>query len=312
METNQKAATIDMKGRLKRIWDESQVSAHLAKNALRSFLVLNEVPIVWENIKIEVKRSRKKVELSWKQGLEIISFTDQPYRSIFMMMLRSGLGLDEFMEIQRSPEIIKSIDSQRGKPTITIDLEPRKKNSDRFYVIVQSEHVPPLPIYTRQYKNRDHRSLVDIGDLQNIWHRAALKAGLWIEGLGAHYLRSVFKSTAMKAGVKEAISEFCLGHGSDRLGYSRPDEELMVSELTKLWNFSNGGSGEAIAALRQDLDGMKANLSKVGIVVDGDQISISKLLENLEKGGAIKIPPLKSRMFGKTYRREKKRTKKRP
>jgi len=229
---------IEIKGRLGEVYKRSMNAAHLTKYALRSFLDFHEIDLQVK-AKIKVRRVRKKPELSWEDADRIIQETDEPYRSLFKFMKWSGLGEDEVMEIQTSPNIQRRIETQRSndKPYVKIDLSPRKANLDEFFTLTPKQYVPQFPLKTKMHRDRGG-SLIDPHDMQNVWRRAAKKAKLWQEGLGPHTLRSTFKSQCGKSDVKEAVSEFCMGHGGgDRYGYAREvlNEQYVASELRKLW-----------------------------------------------------------------------------
>jgi hypothetical protein len=236
-QQNPRETAIEVKGRLGEIYKHSMNAAHLTKYALRSFLEFHEVDM-HVNGKIRVRRVRSKPELTWENASTIIQETDEPYRSLFKFMLWSGLGEDEVSEIQNSLEIQRKIETQRNneKPYIKIALSPRKSTLNDFFTLVPKQHVPEFPMKTKLSKDRGG-TLIDAHDLQNVWRRAAKKVKLWQVGLGPHQLRSSFKSQCGKSEVAYAVSEFCMGHGTDRYGYSREtlDERYMARELGKLW-----------------------------------------------------------------------------
>jgi len=237
-QENRREVTIEIKGKLGELYKHSMSAAHLTKYALRSFFDFHEVEIEIKG-KIKVKRVRKKPELSWEDADRIILETDEPYRSIFKFMKWSGLGEDEVMEIQTSPTIQHSIESQRpsDKTYVKMDLSPRKSTLDEFFTLAPKQYMPEFPLKTKIHKDRGG-ALIDPHDMQNVWRRAAKKVKLWQEGLGPHTLRSAFKSQCARSGVAKAVSEFCMGHGGgDQYGYSREvqDEQYVASELAKLW-----------------------------------------------------------------------------
>jgi hypothetical protein len=239
---------IEIKSKLGEAYKQSMTAAHLTKYALRSFLDFHEVD-VQVKAKIKVRRVRKKPELSWEDADRIIQETDEPYRSLFKFMKWSGLGEDEVMEIQASPNIQRRIETQRSndKPYVKIDLSPRKANLDEFFTLTPKQYMPQFPLKTKMHRDRGG-SLIDPHDMQNVWRRAAKKAKLWQVGLGPHTLRSTFKSQCGKSDVKEAVSEFCMGHGGgDKYGYAREvlNEQYVASELRKLWAGQGGTSEEA-------------------------------------------------------------------
>jgi integrase len=237
-QENPREVAIEIKTKLGELHQHSMNAAHLTKYALRSFLEFHEVEVVIKS-KVKVRRVREKHELRWDEADRIILEADEPYRSLFNFMRWSGLGEDEFMEIQTSPNIQHKIETQRSneKPYVKIQLSPRKSALDEFFTLTPKQYVPRFPLNTKAYKDRGAK-LIDPHDIQNVWRRAAKKAGLWQMGLGPHTLRSTFRSQCARAGVVRAVSEFCMGHGGgDQYGYSREvlDEQYVASELRKLW-----------------------------------------------------------------------------
>ncbi len=262
-QENPRQVAIQIKSKLGELYKHSMNAAHQTKYALRSFLQFHEVE-VHVNGRIRVRRVRQKPELSWEDSEKIIQEADEPYRTIFNFMKWSGLGEDEFMEIQNSPRIQSKIDNQRpnSKPYVKIDLSPRKSALDEFFTLAPKQYLPKFPLNTKTYKNRGSK-LIDPHDMQNVWRRAIKKAGLWHEGLGPHTLRSVFKSQCGKAEVAYAVSEFCMGHGGgDRYGYAREalDEKYAAKQLAKLWSYSAPARGEKIQELEAELEKVKEDL----------------------------------------------------
>lgn len=256
-------AALEVKARLGEFYKRSMNGAHQTKYALRSLLAFHEIEIKI-NGKIKVRRTRQKPELTWENADKIIQETDEPYRTIFTFMKWSGLGEDEIMEIQGSPEIQRRIEAQRGndKPYIKIRLSPRKSNLDEFFTLAPKQYVPEFPLHTKNYKNRGQK-LVNPHDLQCNWRRAAKKAQLWHEGLGPHQLRSAFKSQCGKSEVAPSVSEFCMGHGGgDQYGYAREtlDEDYMAKQLSRLWDHNGPASVEEVTNLRTENQQLRERL----------------------------------------------------
>lgn len=237
IEKNPKQVSIYAKSHLGSL--KSRASARVQMNALKSFTSFNEAPLSLNGLKIRVVRTRRKPYLTWTDAEKIINECKGLYRSAFKFLLWGGLGLDEFAEIQQSPEIQASIESQRSndKPYIRIDLRPRKSNTDTYFVLVPKEYVPKFPLVTADYGNRGGK-LIDSLDAEMNWQRARQRAGIRQVGLGPHTLRSAFRSQCARVGVVDAVAEFEMGHGSrDKYGYSREttDESYVADELSKLW-----------------------------------------------------------------------------
>jgi hypothetical protein len=262
-EENPRQVAIEIKSKLGELYKKSMIAAHQTKYALKSLLGYHEIPLT-VNGKIKVRRRRQKLELSWENADKIIAETREPYRSIFTFLKWSGLGQDEFMEIQASPEIQRRIEEQRDndKRYIKIRLSPRKSNLDDFFTLVPKQNVPQFPLFTGTYKDRG-RKPINGPDLQNAWRRAAKRTGLWREGLGPHQLRSCFKSQCGKSEVSPSVSEMCMGHGGgDQYGYAREtlDEEYMAKQLTRLWDHNGPASVEEVTNLRTENQELRQRL----------------------------------------------------
>jgi hypothetical protein len=237
IEKNPKEMSITTKAYLGSV--QSKTVARFQLCAIKSFLRFYEMELPLNGLRIRVARVRKKPYLTWTDAEKIIGECKEPYRSAFRFMLWSGIGLDEFTEIQQSAEIQANIEAQRNnvKQYIRIDLRPRKSNVDVYYVLTPKQYVPKFPLRTADYGNRGG-ALIDRLDAELNWRRATVRANMRQVGLGPHTLRSAFRSQCAKVGVADAVAEFCLGHGShDKYGYSREttDEEYLAGELGKLW-----------------------------------------------------------------------------
>jgi integrase len=249
IEKDRKQTSIAVKSYIGSI--QSKTVARLELCSIRSFVRFYEADLPLNGLKVRVARVRKKSYLSWADSEKIINECKEPYRSAFRFMRWAGIGLDEFMEIQRNPEIQTSIESQRSnsKPYIRIDLRPRKNNTDEYFVLIPKEYVPRFPLLTADYGNRGGQ-LIDRLDADLVWKRATKRAGLAQLGLGPHTLRSAFRSQCAKAGVSDAVAEFQMGHGSrDKYGYSREmsDESYVATEISKLWTQSVPVTGEELS-----------------------------------------------------------------
>jgi len=255
-QENPRQVAIEIKTRLGELYSKSIMTARITKYAMKSFLAFHEVE-VHVNGKLKVRRVRRKPEMRWENAQKIIVETDEPYRGLFTFMLNSGLGEDEVMEIQNTPEIQRSIQEQRTNPYIKISLRPRKSNLDEFFTIVPSEYVPEFPARTRP------GALVDSHDMQTVWRRAARKAKLYQVGLGPHQLRSAFRSQCGKADVASSVAEFFMGHGGgDKFGYSREalDVDYAAKEIGKLWTYNRGGTREAYTVLQSEVQELQEKI----------------------------------------------------
>jgi hypothetical protein len=292
-QQNPRETAIEVKGRLGELYKHSMNAAHLTKYALRTFLEFHEIEMR-VNGKIKVRRTRQKPELEWENADSIILETDEPYRSIFSFMKWSGLGEDEFMEIQNSPEIQRKIEAQRtnDRSYVKIALSPRKSTLDEFFTLVPKKYVPKFPLKTKVHENRGG-SLVDPHDMQQVWRRAAKKAKLWQEGLGPHTLRSTFRSQCGKLGVPIAVAEFCMGHGGgDKYGYSREvlNEGYMVKELRKLWEQMKPASETEVKGLQEQIKRLQEDRKLLfeARLRELDQQEQDRLEEIMQEEGAKK------------------------
>jgi hypothetical protein len=100
-----------------------------------------------------------------------------------------------------------------------------------------------LPISTRPHKLRNGQlqggKLIESMKLKKRWKYASKKAKLDYVGMGAHHLRSAFHTQAVRANVDDRILLFQLGKGGDKFGYVRPEEQDVVRELRKVWEYSS-------------------------------------------------------------------------
>lgn len=242
---------------------KSRAAARSQLSALRSFCNFHDADLRVNGFKVRVPRTRKKPYLAWEDAEKIIAETKEPYRGIFRFLVRSGLGLDEFTEIQTSAEIQGSIAKQlddESRTYVRIDLRPRKANLDTFYTLVPKGFVPHFPVLTRDYGSRGNQPVTGL-DLEMNWLRARKRVGLGAQiGLGPHTLRSTFRSQCGVLGIPEPVSEFCMGHGagSEKYGYARQveDESYVAGELSKLWS-------AATSATSRDLEERDAKIEEL-------------------------------------------------
>ena len=280
IETTPKQASITTKAYLGGL--KSRAVARVMLSAVKSFTAFYETPISLNGLKIRVARIRRKPELTWQNAERIIAKAKDPYQAAYRFLLWSGLGLDEFKEIQSSTEIQTAIENQRADPSksyIRIDLRPRKNNVDTYYVLAPKQFVPKFPLRTYEFRVKDGPrkgellrggQLIDHLDLEMNWQRACERANLRQIGVGPHTLRSAFRSQCAKLGVADATAEFLMGHGSrDTYGYSREyqDEALTARELAKLWQVTTTPSIER--------DALK-------VAIDDNARAVQKMTEEYE------------------------------
>ena len=113
--------------------------------------------------------------------------------------------------------------------------------------------------------------------LEDRFRKAAKQVGSYTLGVGPHILRSAFESQCAMVGVKEAVAEFCAGHGGgDRYGYRREvlNPQFVISELRKLQTPS-------VRDLESEIRNRDERLAKLERVLSIPQIQ--RALKNLPK-----------------------------
>jgi hypothetical protein len=171
-----------------------------------------------------------------------------PNREIFKFLLWSGMDQSTFAYINSNPKLIAEIQAQLSDPTrdyVRIDLPPRKANMDVYFVCVPKlafENLM-LPVATRTHKLRNGEvkggNPINPMKLKKRWKYASRKAKLDYPGMGAHHLRSAFHTQAVRANVDDRMLLFHLGKGGDKYGYVRPEEQDVVRELRKVWEYNS-------------------------------------------------------------------------
>ena len=222
-----------------RNWQASPTNANLIIYALRDFTKFHEVepPLVLD--RLPGKRKYLKARVDWDTAMKIIELSPSPYREGFQFMLWSALDEYDFGLINsNAPELCglndddlhASIEEQRlnPKPYIRINLPPRKKSSDIYYILTPKMYVPKFPLISREYRNRGNQLLASVM-LQHVWRRSAKRAKVYRPGFGPHHLRTVFRTRCAELGIPE-IGEWMMGRGGDIYGYDRSgfDEAFLV------------------------------------------------------------------------------------
>jgi len=240
--------SIEIKSKIGPLAQKSPSVAFHTRAAVKSFLEYYETA-VHVNSKIKLRRTWQKPYLSWEEAERIISKCRQPYESVFRFMLWSGLGSDEVIEINSSPEIQADITKQMesGNDYVIIDLEPRKQTLTRYFTAAPKILVPKFPVHSLDYRIRGNKPITR-QVLEDRFRKAAQAVELYQLGMGPHILRSAFESQCAMVGIKKNIAEFVTGHGGgDRYGYRREvlNEEYVVKELRKLQSPRTASSEEA-------------------------------------------------------------------
>jgi integrase len=283
-----KDLSIEIKGKLSKLYRHSPAIANHTRSALISFLKFYEADI-HVNGRLPLTRRRQKPLITWVQGEHIIAECREPYRSAFRFMMWTGCGQDELFEINGSREIQKDISRQIERPEtddegkikdyVRINLRPRKTTLDTYFLLCPKKVLPSFPILTKKYigrvnpethiKHEDWGGLpLKLSDTIYRFHLAATKTGVYKLGMGPHTFRSAFSYQCDRAGVSHDVSEYFKGHGgSDRYGYNRAvtDENYDLPEIRKMWQFNEPATlgqvkaqEEQLAKQQQEIDKLKA------------------------------------------------------
>ena len=250
---------IQIKSKLAPAAQKSPSVAFHMRAAIKSFLQFYETD-VHVNGKIKLRRTWKKPYLSWTDAEKIITKTREPYESVLRFMLWTGLGADEVLEINSSPQIQANITKQvtDGKGYVVIDLEPRKQTLTRYFIACPREYIPKFPIHTLDYRIRGNKPITR-QVLEDRFRKAARQVGLYQKGMGPHTLRSAFTSQCAMVSVAQAVCEFVKGHGAgDKYGYAREvlNEKYVIEELRKL-------QGPSVKDLEVENKELKERIAKV-------------------------------------------------
>jgi hypothetical protein len=248
--SNRKQLLGKIKVALGEVREHSASIAHQQRAALISFVDFYQDQFdepITINYKVKLRRVRMKKGLTFEQADKIIAETSHPYREIFRFLLWSGMDQSTFTYINSNPKLLAEIQRQLSDATrdyVRIDLPPRKSNMDVYFVCIPRlafENLT-LPVSTRTHKLRNGQvkggNLIEPMKLKKRWKYASRKAKLDYVGMGAHHLRSAFHTQAVRANVDDRILLFHLGKGGDKFGYVRPEEQDVVRELRKLWNYT--------------------------------------------------------------------------
>lgn len=248
---NRKQLLGRIKVTLGEVREHSAAIAHQERAALVHFVSFYQDQFdepVAINYKVKLRRVRMKKGLTFEQADKIIAECTHPYREIFKFLLWSGMDQSTFSYINSNPELVADIQGQLAGPTrdyVRIDLPPRKGNMDVYFVCVPKQAFENLafPVSTRTHKLRSGQvkggNLIEPAKLKKRWKYASKKAKLDYVGMGAHHLRSAFHTQAVRANVDDRMLLFHLGKGGDKFGYVRPEEQDVVKELRKVWEYSS-------------------------------------------------------------------------
>jgi hypothetical protein len=249
----------------------SKTAATITIAAVKRFVKFNRVRNFEITLEVKVRRVREKRPFSWDDALRLIADCPQPYREAFTFMLYGAMDENTFSRINLNEKLngkgaIDEITEQMSneKSYVKISLPPRKANLDRYFVLVLKQFVPTLPMVTRSFAHRGGK-LIGPENLQDVWHRAAVRVGLYYEGFGPHKLRTAFKSKCADLGIG-IIAEWQMGHGGDKYGYdlSGIDETFIIEGplenkqrkggLQRLWEMSPTVDRQTVVAeLRREI-----------------------------------------------------------
>ncbi|MGA2971918.1 MAG: hypothetical protein ABSE39_04740 [Candidatus Bathyarchaeia archaeon] len=249
--SNRKQVLSRIKIALGGVREHSASVAHQQRAALVNFVSFYQDQFdqpLTINYKVKVRRVRMKKGLTFEQADKIIAECTHPYREIFRFLLWSGMDQSTFAYINSNPKLVAEIQAQLSDSTrdyVRIDLPPRKANMDVYFVCIPKLAFDnlALPVSTRTHKLRNGDlkggQLIKPEKLKKRWVYAAKKAKLWYVGMGAHHLRSAFHTQGVRANVDDRMLLFHLGKGGDKFGYVRPEEQDVVRELRKVWQYNS-------------------------------------------------------------------------
>ena len=162
-----------------------------------------EPPLVLD--RLPSKRKYLKARVDWDTAMRVIELSPSPYREAFQFMLWSALDEYDFGLINSNAPQLCRLDGNDGDlhaSIIRINLPPRKKSSDIYYILTPKMYVPKFPLISREYRNRGNQLLASMR-LQHVWRRSAKRAKVYRPGFGPHHLRTVFRTRCGELGIPE-------------------------------------------------------------------------------------------------------------
>jgi len=276
----------------------SQTGAVISTAAILRFAKFHRARNFELTVEIKPKRKRKKTPFTWDQAERVINASPEPYRQIFDMMRYGGLDQNQFTRLNWNEPLepgktpIEEIKAQMSssKSYVRIDLPPRKRNLDTFFVLIPKAFVVDLPVRTRKFTGRGEQLVTSL-DLESVWRRAAKRVGVWHPGLGCHHLRVAFRTRCAELGIP-AVGEWQLGHGGDQFGYDRsgidetfillgPEEDgKKTGGLKRLWQSAPIVDRQTIQSELEARDAKIRDLEKQIAKATTDEEVALKVMQN--------------------------------
>jgi len=209
---------------------------------IRSFYEFNRCPLPREKIDLTITEVDEK-KLREKTGLEPMRLEDVKkligpakikYKTTILILLQSGMRVGDFCD-QFNTEEAKNVLKQlrEGKCPIKINLIASRKENPQYFTFIGRDAIDALKEYLNvrgEVKEGEPIFLTQMGNpitgklIDKEIHILKRQTGLVNRHFTPHTLRDIFKTECAHRGVKEAISEFFIGHALDKLGYNQLDK----------------------------------------------------------------------------------------
>jgi hypothetical protein len=208
-----------------------------------------------------------------REAREIIAQCREPYKTLFTASLYTPLGRDELVKLNDlwSAQIRPQLRSKQE--LIVLEYARRKKNPQPYKPIV------PAFVFKsyrnakgdRPFKNRGG-SDVQHDDLNFIWQSARRRSNVGKKEVRQHDLRDLWETIADRAGVKESIIKFIMGHTVSKYNYNKiyRDVPLVKREYRKFLDYVDAG---AAPIRRQDIAAEFLRESMLSAGVPEDEIN---------------------------------------
>jgi len=259
---------------------QSYVYRNQVWRTIRSFYESNRCSLPKEKIDLTISEVDEK-RLREKTGLEPMRLEDVKkligpakikYKTVILVLLQSGMRVGEFCEQFNTDEaknVLKQL--REGKCPIKINLIASRKERPQYFTFIGRDAVDALkeflnvrgevkegePIFLTQMGKPITGKLID-KQVQVLKRQT----GLVKKDFTPHTLRDIFKTECSHQGVKEAISEFFIGHALDKLGYNQLDKlyprdfEIEYAKVEGAFNIISFKAGlvTRLDRLRQQLE----------------------------------------------------------
>jgi len=209
---------------------------------IRSFYEFNRCPLPREKIDLTISEVDEK-RLREKSGLEPMRLEDVKkligpakikYKTVILILLQSGMRVGDFCEQFNTVEaknVLKQL--REGKCPIKINLIASRKENPQYFTFIGRDAIDALKEYLNvrgEVKEGEPIFLTQMGKpitgklIDKQIQVLKRQTGLVDRHFTPHTLRDIFKTECAHRGVKEAISEFFIGHALDKLGYNQLDK----------------------------------------------------------------------------------------